>query len=55
MRMKSESVRTQASPGGPHASPQGKATEGRMFASVAPREVLARLRPAALRSRRSSP
>jgi hypothetical protein len=24
--------------------PQGKATEGRMFVSVAPREVLARLR-----------
>jgi hypothetical protein len=25
-------------------SPQGKATEGRMFASVAPKEVLSRLR-----------
>jgi hypothetical protein len=33
-----------SSPVAPHASPQGKATEGRMFASVAPREVLARLR-----------
>jgi hypothetical protein len=44
MWIKSESDALRSSPGAPHASPQGKATEGRMFASVAPREVLARLR-----------
>ena len=43
--MKSESDALWSSPGGSACPrPQGKATEGRMFASVAPREVLARLR-----------
>ena len=45
MWMKSESDALRSSPGGSACPrPQGKATEGRMFASVAPREVLARLR-----------
>jgi hypothetical protein len=45
MWMKSESDALRSSPGAPHAlALQGQATEGRMFASVAPREVVARLR-----------
>jgi hypothetical protein len=43
MRMKSESDALRSSPGAPHASPQGKATEGRMSSSSGAREVLARL------------
>ena len=43
--MKSESDALRSSPGGSACPrPQGKATEGRMSASVAPRNVLARLR-----------
>jgi hypothetical protein len=45
MWMKSQSDALRSSPGvSACPRPQGKATEGRMFASVAPREVLARLR-----------
>jgi hypothetical protein len=45
MWMKSKSDPLRSSPGGSACPrPQGKATEGRMFASVAPREVVARLR-----------